>query len=305
VGFGARGEGAVKQRRLLPWGVVAVVLLGWIGIRSGLGAGGLKGAIFRQALPTDYFEPYATLPAKWERVTDRAFSFRYGFNRGLIVDTEQGLAVFDTFNEAYAAALQEALDDHFPEERVRWVFYSHHHLDHIRGASVLDPEEIVGHIDINATLDDWPHAEDVARVTTPLEGDLDVTLGSVRLQLLFMPRSHSLTLYGFYLPDEGVVFAPDMMFVKAMPPFGFPDWYYPGYIRALDRLIALEAEHYVPSHFDNGSRDDLIAYREMMVAFRETVAAGLAEHNYEAASGANLRAVFDEAYPTLRDRYGE
>ena len=92
--------------------------------------------------------------------------------------------------------------------------------------------------------------------------------------MLFMPRSHSTTLFCFYFPDHSVVFAPDMMFVQAMPPFGFPDWYYPGYIRALDRLIALDAAHYVPSHFDEGGKADLVAYRDMMVDFRDTVTAG-------------------------------
>lgn len=47
--------------------------------------------------------------------------------------------------------------------------------------------------------------------------------------------------------SAGVVYAPDMMFVKALPPFDFPDFYYPGYIRALDRLILLNAAHYAPS----------------------------------------------------------
>ena len=285
---------------LLGIAVVAV-----LGVHFLLGPGGIKGALFRQAMPIGYFEPSNTLPAKLERVNNRTYSFRFGFNRGLVVDTQEGLAVFDTFNPKYAAALKAKLDETFPGKPVRWVFYSHHHLDHIGGTAVLEPQEVIGHADVNASLDDWPRAKDLVRVTSPIDGDALMTLGSVRVELLFMPRSHSTTLYGVYLPDEDVVFAPDMMFVKSMPPFGFPDWYYPGYIRALDRLIALDAGHYVPSHFDNGSRDDLIAYRNMMVDFRDTVAAGLERHGYEAASGANLRAVFDEAYPILRSRYGD
>ncbi len=282
---------------------VAIVFAVFVWVASG--PLGLTGTILRQALPVDYFEPYAALPAKLEQVNDRVYSFRFGFNRGLVVDSEEGLAVFDTFNESYTAELGAMLREKFPGKPVRWVFYSHHHLDHIRGAALLEPGEIVGHADVNPTLDDWPHATEVARVTTPIEGDAEIMLGSVRSQLLFMPLSHSRTLFGFHFPDQSVVFAPDMMFVKAMPPFGFPDWYYPGYIRALDRLIALKAKHYVPSHFDNGTRGDLIDYRDMMVDFRETVAAGLAKNGYDAASGANLRSVFDESYPALRSRYGD
>ena len=48
----------------------------------------------------------------------------------------------------------------------------------------------------------------------------------------------------------------------------------------------------------------MIAYRDMMVDFREAVAAGLAKYDYEAASGRDLRAVMDEVFPVLRERYG-
>ena len=295
----------MKKRWIIVVVIGGIAALTALGIRFGTGAGGIKGALFRQAMPLDYFEPYNSLPAKFDQVSQGIYAFRFGFNRGLVVDTEAGLAVLDTFNREYSSALKKQLGESFPGKRVRWVFYSHHHLDHVGGAVILDPQEVIGHADVNHSLDDWPRAKDVLRVTTPIEGDLEMELGSTRLKLLFMPRSHSTTLYGFHLPEADVVYAPDLMFVKAMPPFGFPDWYYPGYIRALDRLIALNAKHYVPSHFDNGTREDLIAYRDMMVDFRDTVSAGLSRYNYDAASGQTLRAVLDEAYPILRDRYGD
>lgn len=288
----------------MPGAVLLVAVAAAVTIGAGDPGGRLRGALFRQAIPTNYFEPFRTT-AQFDRVRDNVYAFRFGFNRGLVVDTDAGLAVFDTFNREFASALKRELAAAFPEKPVRWVFYSHHHLDHVGGAALLEPSEIVGHADINQSLDDWPRAREFARVTTPLDGDTDMQLGATRLKLLYMPRSHSTTLYAFHLPDADVVYAPDLMFVKAMPPFGFPDWYYPGYIRALDRLLALNAKHYVPSHFDNGSRDDLMAYRNMMVDFRDVVDRGLQEHGYDAASGANLRAVFDRAYPILRRRYGD
>ena len=43
-----------------------------------------------------------------------------------------------------------------------------------------------------------------------------------------LSTSLSHTLDGFYIASAGV--APDMMFVKTLPPFDFPDFYDPGYI---------------------------------------------------------------------------
>jgi glyoxylase-like metal-dependent hydrolase (beta-lactamase superfamily II) len=261
-------------------------------------------SVLRQAIPLDYFEPEAAKPDRFERVAENVYAFRHGFNRTMVVDTGEGLAVFDTFNAGFARALRARLTRELPGRSVRWVIYSHNHLDHVRGAAELQPQEIIGHADINRLLADWPHLNDIVRVTRPVEGDTEIRLGSARIQMLFLPQSHSTTLYGFYLPEQKVVFAPDLMFVEAFPPFGLPDWYYPGYIRALDRLIALDADHYIPSHFEMGSRSDLLAYRNMMADFREVVVAGLARHNFEAADGATMRQVFDEAYPALHAKYG-
>ena len=134
---------------------------------------------------------------------------------------------------------------------------------------------------------------------------MTLNLGGVEVEFLYMPHSHSQTLYGFHVPEARVVYAPDMMFVRAVPPFDFPDFYYPGYVRALDRLIALEADHYIPSHLDPGTRQDLIDFRNMTATFHETVRAELAKHDYHAADGAALRRSVKAAYDKLEPEYGD
>jgi len=265
----------------------------------------LRKEMLKQAFPTDYFEAEAALPDLFESINQNVYSFRKGMSRGLIIDTEQGLAVFDTFSTTYAMALKAALSRRFPGKRVRWVFYSHNHLDHIRGAAALEPEEIIGHRDINGLLDDWPQASDIARVTRPIEGDVDLALGATKVRLLYMPRSHSTTLYAFYVPAARVVFAPDLLFRETVPPFGLPDWYYPGYVRALDRLIALDAKDYVPTHFARGNLADLVRYRSFIVDFHTAVSkAVLARGRSPIDSGEQARRMMDEAYTELEPKYG-
>ena len=176
------------------------------------------------------------------------------------------------------------------ERHVSWVIYSHNHLDHVRGSAGLGAQEVIGHKSVNQFIGDWPKAiSDFASVTQPVEGDVTLNLGGIDVDFLYMPHSHSETLYGYHVRDADVVFAPDMMFVRAFPPFDFPDFYYPGYVRAIDRLIALEAAHYVPSHLEPGTRQDLIDFRNMTAKFHETVMSQLADNNYHAADGAAMR----------------
>ena len=260
--------------------------------------------VFQLAMPTDYFEPERYRPDEFVEVTDDVYAFRHGFNRSLIIDTGEKLAVIDTFNSTHSKALREILQVRFPGKQVGWVFYSHHHLDHIRGAANLAPQSVVAHKDVASYVADFDYVDDIAPVTAPVEDDTQLLVGNKTLNLLYLPRSHSETLYAFHLPDQKVLFLPDLMFKNAMPPFGFPDWYYPGYIRALDRLLAVEAIHHVPSHFDIGAREDLQSYRDMMVDFRQAVLAELAQHDYDAADGSRLREVLKRVYPKLKKEHG-
>jgi glyoxylase-like metal-dependent hydrolase (beta-lactamase superfamily II) len=63
-----------------------------------------------------------------------------------------------------------------------WVFCSHAHLDHIRGAAELTPREVIAQRDVTRYLADWPGA-DVLPVTRGLDGDAELQLGPVSVRL--------------------------------------------------------------------------------------------------------------------------
>lgn len=281
-------------------GVLLLILLAWTNGPT------FRALLFSQAMPTSYFAHFDYIRASLYKVSGPVYAFELGFTRSLVLRTPQGIAVFDTFSDAHAAAMTAAIEKEFPGEPVRWVIFSHNHLDHIRGSTLLGATEVIGHGDVNQLVGDWPEAgRDIAAVTRAITGDQTLDLGGVEVQALYMPNSHSHTLYGFYIPSAGVVFAPDMMFVKTLPPFDFPDFYYPGYIRALDRLIGLNAAHYVPSHADRGTKQDLIDYRDMTVAFQTVVRDEILSRGIEAPTdGAALRASLRAAYAKLQPKYG-
>lgn len=296
----------ISQSRFTPRSIpqLSVVVLCLICL-TGCGSV-MKQGLMKRAIPVDYFEPFTELPPKFIQHSERVFSYRIGMSRSMVLKTDDGLAVFDCFSSHFSSQLKEELKVRFPGESVRWLVYSHNHLDHIRGGKPLNPEHVIGHEDVNRIVADFKHPlNDVLEVNMPVSGDTMLSLGGVEVRMLYMPMSHSSTLYGIYVPGEDTVFAPDMMFVKAMPPFGFPDWYYPGYIRALDRLISLKAKNYIPSHFNLGERNDLIDYRNMMVEYREVVTRELVKINFEPESGEQIRAIFDVAYPELKEKYGD
>lgn len=290
------------------WIGLGVVLTAVALVAAGLslGANSIRKEIFALAMPESYFAEYVRIKPDLYRVSGSTYAFEKEFSRSLVLRTPEGLAVFDTFDVAHMDALKRAVEVKFPGEPVRWIVLSHNHLDHIRGSLAFPDAEIIGHKNVNELVADWPNVnKDVAKVTRAISDDETLTLGGIDVEALYMPFSHSHTLYGFHIPSDDVVFAPDMMFVNAMPPFGFPDFYYPGYIRALDRLIAVDASHYVPSHLDRGTQVDLIAFRNMTVDFQDVVEDEFLKIDPEDfPKGIGMRDAVRSAYDRLQPKYG-
>jgi len=294
-----------RSRILAIAGIVTIAAISAIALFAG-GTTARKW-IFSQAIPPAYFSHFDTIAPALYQVSGPVYAFEKGFTRSLVLRTPEGVAIFDTFNEEHAAAMKDAITRQFPGEAIRWTILSHNHLDHIRGSALLGAQEVIGHKDVNTLVADWPDTgKGIATVTRTIEGDQTLTLGGIEVQALYMPYSHSHTLYGFFVPSAGVVYAPDMMFVKTLPPYDFPDFYYPGYIRALDRLIALNAAHYVPSHTWRGTRADMVDYRNMAVDFQTTVKEELLARGIESATdGPAVQEALRAAYNRLEPKYGK
>ena len=72
-----------------------------------------------------------------------------------------------------------------------------------------------------------------------------------------------------YMPDEGVLFTGDLLYKGRLPWLGDGDS--GGAIRALDELLALDAEVYVPGHGPVAGRADLLAYKKYLLDLRREV----------------------------------
>ncbi len=231
------------------------------------------------------------------------YSYQKGFNRNLVVRTKAGFVVVDPFNPVFAKELAQRLRRDFPGEAVHTLIYSHYHLDHVGGGAELKPANVLGHRDLKKY---WRFVErdDILPLTREAAGDTTLTIGGVRLQLLDVGLSHTDTLFAVYLPEERVLFAPDLGFVRALPPAGMPDMFYPGYVAALERLAALDFDLYIPSHFDVGERADLREYLAFLKDSRALVQSVFKEYGPIAEPGASAH-YYERIYLPLKAKYGD
>lgn len=279
----------------------ALVVLG-----LALTGSGCRPFILRTVMTT--VEPYFHGPdvdrVALTQLTGHVFTFQWNWYRNLVVLTDEGLVVIDPMGVQAATALKQALDERFPGVPVRRVIYSHYHLDHVRGAKVLEPLEVVAHENCGRY---WKPLDltDVVLPTRTIAGDTDLTLGGVELRALDVGLSHTDTLFAFHLPAERVLFTADLGLVKTVAPTGVPDRYAPGYLAALDRLAALDFDLFVPSHFGHGRKQDLIEWRDMLEYGRQLAREAIAKRGTFEVETSQLGAYFDAIYFPMRARYGD
>jgi glyoxylase-like metal-dependent hydrolase (beta-lactamase superfamily II) len=266
---------------------------------------GCKPLILRTVMGTvdPYFHGASVDRVGLDQITEHVYSFQWNWTRNLVVDTDDGLLVVDPMGPAAAHALHQALDTRFPGKRVQRLVYSHYHLDHTRGGESLAPIEVVAHEKCPSYWAPIEH-DDVVRPTRLIRGDTDLSLGGVEVRALYMGPSHTDTLYAFYLPGERVLFTADLGLVKTVAPVGVPDRYAAGYRAALDRLVALDFDVFVPSHFGVGTKQDLIDWRNMLEFGRELARKALAEAGTFGERPSQMSKYFDTIYYPMRDRYG-
>ena len=133
---------------------------------------------------------------------------------------------------------------------------------------------------------------DVAGPTREFEGELGLDVGGRRLRLTEVGPAHTPGDLIVHVPDAGVVYAGDVLFVGTTPVM----WAGPvvNWIEALDTLLALDADVYVPGHGPVCGRDEVEAVKRYWV-WLEAAARhrfGLGMSAWEAARDIALSAEF-------------
>lgn len=251
-------------------------------------------------------DPYVEGPSaegeRFERVSAHVYTAKHNWYRTVVVDTPDGLVVFDPMGPKMVSVLQRGIAKELGGKKVHTLVYSHYHLDHVAGGAPLAPAEVIGHEKCTAY---WKElgANDVLPITRPITGDEKIVVGGVAIDALYLGHSHSDTLYAFSIPSERVLFTADLGLVKTVPPAGIPDTYWPGYRAALGRVAALDFDVFVPSHFDAGKKQDLLDYIALLDDGRALAKQSLARRG-GIADSAKFEDYFDDVYPPMQAKYG-
>jgi cyclase len=229
-------------------------------------------------------------------------------NAGLVVGGGEALLVDTLWDERLARQMLDAMAPALAGHELRQVFNTHSDGDHWWGNRAVPPTaEILTTTASRETMDEdaTPHelarlarlAELGARLPGPLHGltsyvrdmlapfdfgsvrlrfpdrsfesEEELVLGDRTVRLLKVGPAHTPGDAIVHVPDAGVVFAADVLFVGATPVM----WFGPleGWIAALDTLLSLDAAVYVPGHGPPCGRDGVVDLRDYMSWLGEVV----------------------------------
>jgi cyclase len=148
------------------------------------------------------------------------------------------------------------------DKPVRYLINTHHHGDHTYGNHVFAGAAIISHDAChrevieegtkdpevwNALFPDFDF-RGIAATPADITFDRQLTLhvDGREVQLLHFGPGHTVDDIIVYLPDEGIVFAGDFLFLYSTP-LGM-EGSFAGWLRNLDKMANLGAKIYVPGH---------------------------------------------------------
>jgi glyoxylase-like metal-dependent hydrolase (beta-lactamase superfamily II) len=211
-------------------------------------------------------------------------------NAGFVV-TERGVIVVDTLDTPARARQLLAIIEGMVGQQILFVINTHHHYDHVFGNQVFDapviassvlPEQLAQAADRDLSpvaIAAWvsQHPED-RWLAVELELVYPNLLFEQRLEIDMVPKHLNLLHFGGHtpdsivvdLPEEGVLFAGDLVFEGRVP---FLRHAHVGEtIEALHRLERLEARTIVPGHGALCDMAYVLRFRDYLEALREKVA---------------------------------
>src|SRR5262245_32327848 len=164
------------------------------------------------------------------KVTDSVYIFRFGGTQSMFVVTPDGVLATDPISpRASEIYLQEIRK--ITQAPIRYVVYSHHHLDHVAGGAVFKKAgaTFVAQRQARAALLRLNHP-DVVIPDRVVDDQTVLTVGGTRVELHFVGRNHSDNSLVIFVPKDRIIFAVDFLLIRELPFRGLPDTYVGEYI---------------------------------------------------------------------------
>ncbi len=197
------------------------------------------------------------------------YRFQNGVHYSVLLVTEAGILATDPINAAAASWLKEAVAEQFGQP-IRYVVYSHDHVDHISGGEVFDEDAIiVAHEQAKADIIGEERPTAVPEIT--FSDRMTIELGGKQVDLIYVGLGHSDNSVVMHFVDERALFAVDFIPIQSLPYRDLADAYFPEWIESIRIVEALDFDILVPAHGPIGTKADATDHRRYLEALFDAV----------------------------------
>ncbi len=209
------------------------------------------------------------------KIAGDLYRFQNNFHYSVFLVTSEGIIVTDPINADTARWLKAELAKRF-NKPIRYMIYSHDHVDHIAGGEVFaDTAIVVAHE--NAKADIIAEQRPTAVPDITFSDQMTIELGGKRVELSYVGRSHSDNMIIMRFPAERALFAVDFIPVKSVAWKNMTDAYIPDWMDAIVRVEAMDFDILVPGHGGLGTKADATAFLGYMETLYTAVLKGARE----------------------------
>jgi glyoxylase-like metal-dependent hydrolase (beta-lactamase superfamily II) len=217
---------------------------------------------------------------------------------GVIV-TNEGVAVIDSLSSEAMAKHERQLIAGVSQQPIRYLISSTFHGNYSLGNVAYQDAVRIGHENYRTDLvdmmkmDNMPAAQQAAMLPHQTFRDrMTIYLGGKEIQILYVGRAHTRGDAIVFVPADRIVYLSEVFFDGRFPFMnsGYIDW-----IQALDIVLKLDADIFVPGQGPSsiasnprGSREALVRARQVLVDFRDAVEKEIARGATEDQASASV-----------------
>lgn len=212
---------------------------------------------------------------KIEQMKDNVYRFTAGHYHSIFVVTDDGILVTDPINDAAATYLKEELAKRF-DVPIRYLVYSHNHIDHTMGGHILAEGDIplVAH-ELAAEDLQWTKAP-TALPNITFEDSLNLQLGDSEIQLQYHGPNNGRGSVSIRVMPANVLFVVDWIVLGRMPYQNLLGYDIHGMIHSTREVLGAEPfELFIGGHADSGTRKDVEHYLGYLEALYAAVRDGM------------------------------
>lgn len=199
-----------------------------------------------------------------ERVKDNVYRFSAGHYHSAFMVTDSGIFVTDPINPAAARYLKGYLAKH-SDAPIRYLAYSHNHVDHTLGGEEFQEEGVEIIAQRHAANDLRWTKTPTALPTMTFTDELTVQLGEHQVVLThYGPNNGRGSVSMRFLPAN-VMFVVDWIVLGRMPYQNLPGYDIHGMIDSTQALLNEQPfDVFIGGHADMGDYDDVVDYHDYL-----------------------------------------